>query len=151
MSNVVIVGCSRRKVITDHPIHAIDLYQGGYVPFIRNCILLKPKLRNQVFILSAKYGLLGADDPVLNYDQLLTMEEAKILRPLVWNSLQERILKSLIPKEILVITEPLYFYLIADIFSIVDIPRIYWEPEIRNESKLVNTILNKWAWIEELK
>jgi hypothetical protein len=65
---IVIVACGAKKL--DRPARARDLYVG---PYFKACLayaltLAKPK---DVFIISAKYGLVGLNDVIEPYDKRL--------------------------------------------------------------------------------
>lgn len=68
---LVIAGCSRRKKPAAVPVPALELYQGGSIPWLRARLGEHPGLRQRVRILSAEHGLLTADSPVLPYDRPL--------------------------------------------------------------------------------
>lgn len=103
-------------------------------------------VRSEIFVLSAKYGLLNADDKILPYDQILTLELAKRLRQEVGLKIKNQLSDNPSDDEILLIAEPLYLVLVADIFSFSIRPRIYWEPDITSEGSFVSSILESWGW-----
>jgi len=144
--NVIIIGCSRRKRPTLKPMHALDLYQGGCVPEVRLRLGGHGDYWSKVFILSAKHGLLRADDFVETYDELLSMEKANALRPTVWRNIQRRVLEPYDPKEVVVLLEPLYLVLIADLLSLPSRPRVFWEPDPELGWPRAGTILDAWGW-----
>ncbi len=65
---IVIIGCGARKL--DRPAPARSMYVG---PYFRACLATAEAITDpgRAFILSARYGLLGLDDPIEPYD--LTM------------------------------------------------------------------------------
>jgi hypothetical protein len=67
-ARIVIIGCGARKLAEPAP--AADMYVG---PYFRSCLATATAIapRGRVYILSARYGLLGLDDPIEPYD--LTM------------------------------------------------------------------------------
>ena len=83
-NNLLIIGCSQRKVSTPGLIPAIDLYDG---PTYRTLRKFWPDghspLNLDVVIISAKYGLLRCLQLIENYDKRMTMERAEELRPKV--------------------------------------------------------------------
>jgi hypothetical protein len=147
VNNFVIVGCSNRKILTTSLVPALDLYQGGYVPLIRTQVGRNPKLRERVFLLSAKYGLLGADDMVAYYDQPLTMDRAKELRPFVAQEAIRRFFTPRPPDEVLLIFEPMYLVMLADLLAHPSRPRFHWEPDIRGDFSYTFEVLCSWSWL----
>jgi len=65
---IVIVACGSKKL--DRPARARDLYVG---PYFRACLsyALKIAPARNIFILSAKYGLIGINDVIEPYDKKL--------------------------------------------------------------------------------
>jgi hypothetical protein len=80
MNCVLFVGCSRRKVSTITAITALELHSGGGIQEIRDYVAQYPVFRERIFILSAKYGLLGGDDRIKTYDAVLSLDAALVLR-----------------------------------------------------------------------
>ncbi|GAA4198117.1 hypothetical protein GCM10022252_48020 [Streptosporangium oxazolinicum] len=77
---LIIVGCSRRKLDTATPVAALELYLGCCFPQLRGRIASSPRHRVRVLILSALHGLITADTPLLPYDVRMTPERATELR-----------------------------------------------------------------------
>ncbi|GAA1291532.1 DUF6884 domain-containing protein [Saccharothrix xinjiangensis] len=103
---LVIVSCSREKLVTTTPVPALELYQGALVPHLRDH--LAPEHRARVRILSAAYGLLHPDDLVDTYERKLrTRGEAQALRPHVAERLTTD-LRTEALRHVLVVLEPLY-------------------------------------------
>ena len=144
--NSIIVGCSKRKRASQEPLAALDLYEGGCVPWIRRRADMQAHLRECVFILSAQHGLLGANDPILPYDHPLSLNRAGELRSLVWQAVQERILMPLMPAHLLIIAEPLYFLLLADMLAYTNRPLLHWIPDLSTNLTEVESMLNEWGW-----
>jgi hypothetical protein len=147
--NIFIISCSRRKITSIDALPALDVYQGGCVPYLRNQIENNPEFRSQVFILSAKYGLLGADDRILAYDQPLTLERAEQLRSDVGKSIVSRVIEPFRPEEIAIVLEPLYLVLVADLLANPARPQILWEPNLVKADTFISTILERWGWLKE--
>jgi hypothetical protein len=87
---LLILGCSRRKRPDPGLLPAIERYDGV------NFRVLKKARREdywpdglRVLILSAKYGLLEAEDPIENYNLRMTRERARIFRDSVGRRLRE--------------------------------------------------------------
>lgn len=123
---------------------ALNLYQGGGIPEIRAFIGDLAAMRQQTFILSARYGLLGADDLIVPYDAVLTLADALRMRPSVWTEIQHRILTPRWPDTIFVFAEPLYFALAADLLEGTPNTHIIWEPDIRNGLESMIAKLDVW-------
>lgn len=144
--NVTIVGCSRRKSDSKTPLPALDLYQGGCVPMIRSRVNGYPNFRSRVFILSAEYGLLQADDRIESYDRVLSAQRAEELRASVGHSVSARILRPFRPHGILVVVEPTYFILLADLLKDASRPAIHWIPDPDSGWPQAAAILDRWGW-----
>lgn len=143
--NLVIVGCSRRKLRTTTPVPALDLYQGGCIPQLRRRVGPPSARWDHLAILSAKHGLVAADQPLLPYDLVLTPERAAELRPNVTRTLLERFQRCGTPSELLVVLEPLYFVPLADLLSLPDRPHIRWVPDARAWEQ-ASSVLDEWGW-----
>jgi len=148
--NALIIGCSRRKTDSRLPCHALDLYQGGCVPSVRSRISPIPHLRQRVFILSAEHGLLGSDDLILPYDRVLTLERAEELRPSVARAVRQRILIPFAPPELLVVLEPLYFVLLADLLF-TDHPVLHWITDPITGWPNAVSLLDAWGWKDDAR
>ncbi len=143
--NVVVAGCTRRKAATTNPVPALDLYRGSCLPQLRRRVGEHPDRRRQVFILSAKHGLVSAEQLLLPYDLPLTYGRATELRPAVMQALMNRFEVSGPPAEILLILEPLYLVLLADLLAITNRPRLRWVPDGHNWNE-ASAILDEWGW-----
>ena len=75
---LLILSCSQRKHASHKPLPAIDRYNGPLFfvlrRFLRECPLQVKLL--DVYILSAKYGLIPADFPTALYDRRMTLSRA---------------------------------------------------------------------------
>ncbi|WP_019632248.1 DUF6884 domain-containing protein [Actinomadura atramentaria] len=136
---LVIVGCSRRKRATDVPLPALDLYEGGCFAALRARLGGHPALRARVRILSAEHGVVAADEPLLPYDRRLDHDRAARLRPAVAAALAA---EGPI-REVLVVAEPLYLLLVADVLATG--PRVWWTPDPR-DAPFAHTVLDRWGW-----
>lgn len=86
--NLLILSCSQKKSDTAQE-RAIDLYQGQAYRIIRMFIEENPDINLDVYVLSAKYGLIDAlesnvDEPWEPYDQKMDRERAEH-----WKSMME--------------------------------------------------------------
>ncbi|MET8683614.1 DUF6884 domain-containing protein [Streptomyces sp. NPDC004732] len=142
---MVLAGCSRRKTDAHIPLPALNLYAGGIAPQLRKRVGAHPALRQRVFFLSARHGLVSADTPLLPYDQPLTAEQAAALRPEVHRKLRWRIDALGVPARLLVVAEPLYLVLVADLLADEDRPLVHWIPDPRGWSQAA-AVLDEWNW-----
>lgn len=143
--SLVIVGCSRRKLATDVPVAALELYQGGAVPWLRERVAAKPARRSRVWVLSAEHGLVSADRPLLPYDRPLTLERAEELRHQVAETVRQTLGESR-SGEVLAIVEPLYLVCLADLLTTPDRPAIHWVPDPVGEWAAAAAVLDRWGW-----
>lgn len=74
---MVIISCGAAKIQTVEPIQAWKLYCGGHYKSMLN---LAVRLSPEVYILSAGYGLLKANDLVLPYDRKMDNARAKFFK-----------------------------------------------------------------------
>ncbi|MFE0776510.1 DUF6884 domain-containing protein [Streptomyces sp. NPDC058861] len=141
MDGLVVIGCSRRKRSGTTPVPALELYQGWCFPQLRERIADRPEYRSSTLILSARHGLLGADDPITPYHQVLTPERALSQRDLVSTALVGHLERSP-AREVLLLLEPLYFQMLGlpplPVVHLVSDPVTYW-PQ-------VTRVLDGWGW-----
>ena len=76
MKKVVLISCVKKKL--DHEAKAEDLYISPY--FIKNLQYAKSINPDNIFILSAKYGLLKLDDKIVPYDKTLNKMKTNEIR-----------------------------------------------------------------------
>ena len=89
MNNLLIIGCSQRKVESDEYLAAIDRYDGPAYRTLR-------KIRRDgttpthvdVLIISAKHGLIPCQKPIDIYDLCMTPKRADTLRPRIQSKLK---------------------------------------------------------------
>jgi len=86
---LLINSCSKKKRIL-YGVKAIDLYDGPAFKIIRR---YKPK-NVDLFILSAKYGLIGGDDIIDYYDEKMTSSKAETMSEVIRDVFQTLIEKS---------------------------------------------------------
>ena len=89
MQYLLIISCSQRKVESDEFLAAIDRYDGPTYRTLRKMrdAGIEPK-NVDVFIISAKHGLIPCQKPIDNYDLRMTPERADMLRPRVQDKLK---------------------------------------------------------------
>lgn len=142
--NAIIVGCSQRKAGCGK-YAALDLYEGGCVPQLRSRVHAHPSLRDRVFILSARYGLIGADDRIASYDQHMTLSRARELGRSVGSALTGRVLAPH-PRELVVLVEPIYLAALAELFRADVRPRVHWFPDPASDWPAACTVIDSWGW-----
>jgi hypothetical protein len=141
---MVIAGCSRRKLQTVAPVPALDLYQGGCIPALRARAQEIPWLRSRTWILSAEHGLLHAGDPLLPYDRRMDCQRAAQLRPAASRRLRGEFRQRGVPREVLVIAEPLYQLVLADLASLAGAGRVRWLDHPARDWEKASAIINTW-------
>jgi len=78
---LLIVACSQRKRSDPYLLPAIERYDGGSFRVLRKLKREKCWPKNvDVLILSAKYGLIKADEPIVSYEQRMDRERARGLK-----------------------------------------------------------------------
>ncbi|MEV6712675.1 DUF6884 domain-containing protein [Lentzea sp. NPDC051208] len=103
---LIIVSCSREKLVTTTPVPALELYQGALTPRLRDH--LSAEHRARLRILSGAHGLLHPDDLVGTYERKLrTRGEAQALQARVAERLTTD-LRAEGLRHVLVVLEPLY-------------------------------------------
>ncbi|MGH3834612.1 MAG: DUF6884 domain-containing protein [Pseudonocardiaceae bacterium] len=143
--NAIIVGCSHRKAGRGE-YAALDLYEGGCVPQLRDRVHAHPSLRNRIFVLSARYGLVGANDRIASYDQQMTLPRARELERSVSSALIARVLATPHPDELVVLVEPIYLAALAELFRADARPRVHWFPEPASDWPIACKLIDRWGW-----
>jgi hypothetical protein len=71
-TTVVLLACGKTKLATTTPIPARILYQGSlFKKSLAYALTLAIESEGQIFVLSAKYGLVGLDEHILPYEKTL--------------------------------------------------------------------------------
>ncbi|MGY5079344.1 hypothetical protein ACWIGX_19990 [Streptomyces nigrescens] len=140
----VLASCTRGKKRTLSPVPALELYEEGIAPQLRERLGDHPDLRGRLYFLSGRHGLVSADAPLLPYDQMLTYERAQQLRPLVHRRLRQ-LLAGLVRPQLLVVVEPLYMVLLADVLADDDRPIVRWIPDPFGWRETA-AVLDDWNW-----
>ncbi len=141
---MIIAGCSRRKLQTAVPVSALELYQGGCLPALRALAHKTGWLRSRTWILSAEYGLLHADAQLLPYDRRMDEQRAALLRPAACRCLREEFRQRGVPREVLVIAEPLYQLVLADLASLAGPDRVRWVDAPSCEWAKASAVISTW-------
>ncbi|MGH3718017.1 MAG: DUF6884 domain-containing protein [Pseudonocardiaceae bacterium] len=145
--NAIIVGCSHRKAGRGE-YAALDLYEGGCVPQLRSRVHAHPSLRDRIFVLSARYGLVGANDRIASYDQQMTLSRARELERSVGNALAGRVLAAPYPRELVVLVEPVYLAALAELLRSDVRPQVHWFPEPASDWPAARKVIGGWGWPE---
>jgi len=69
----VVIACSHKKIKTNIPVRAVDLYKGE---LFSKCLHAATYVSDKIYILSAGYGLLELGDLVLPYNIKMTLSRA---------------------------------------------------------------------------
>lgn len=72
-----IVSCSDRKNKTDKPVKAWDLYDGVFYRILKKDRYKQVIESLDIYILSAKYGLIPMNNIIENYDHKMTLSTAR--------------------------------------------------------------------------
>jgi hypothetical protein len=140
-SGLVITGCSARKAVA--PAAALDLYEGWCVPLLRRWIDGRPELRERVVVLSARHGLLHANQTIAPYDQRMTPERAACLRPVCASQLDRALTADPVDQAV-VLLEPGYVEALpplAERFRVVH----YFSRPVEDWAQ-VTGLLAGWGW-----
>ncbi|GAA4888770.1 MULTISPECIES: DUF6884 domain-containing protein [Pseudonocardiaceae] len=140
---LIVAGCSRRKKSTPAPIPALDLYEGGCIPGLRDRLGANVQLRQRIRIVSALYGLLHADSPIMPYDRRLTdSADADVLRQRVAPNLAGELAAV---THVLAVVEPLYLLALEPVVRRLDAIRLYWISAPRDWHRAA-AVLDTWGW-----
>lgn len=137
---LIILNCSREKLVTSTPIQALELYQGACVPHRREHFAPDAARQARIRILSAAHGLLHPEDPISTYDHRLA-DKAEALRlheQTVSAQLDAELAETPSLRHLLIIVEPLYLLALQRLFDHLD----------RLDQIVI--IPNPWAWQDGL-
>ena len=117
-SRCLILGCSRTKNQSVALLPAIHRYEGPPFKVLRRFLKENPNNSGilDIYILSARYGMIEANESIPNYDEAMTHKRAVEMR----NGVAEKIQKDLLPRkygEIFLSMGKTYLQAIADIES----------------------------------
>ncbi len=124
----------------------MELYQGGCVSTLRARLGGQLRLRARVRFLSAEHGLVTADTPLHPYDRALDLARAVELRPVVMAALNREMTTHGVPREVLVVAEPLYLVLLADLLALPARPLVHWIPDHAHGWPQASAVLDGWGW-----
>lgn len=83
MSQLLLLACSRRKLSDQDVLPAIERYNGPTFQVVRRFLRQHPAAPLDIWILSARYGLIAHNQTIPNYDQKMTVRQSEYLRPFV--------------------------------------------------------------------
>jgi Family of unknown function (DUF6884) len=75
------MSCSQRKRAESRLLPAIERYDGPTFRVVRHFLQERPSKPLDIFIVSAKFGLIPSDQPIPNYDQRMTPFRIQELHP----------------------------------------------------------------------
>jgi hypothetical protein len=145
---LIILNCSREKLVTSAPIAALELYQGACVPHAREHFAQDPDRRARIRVLSAAHGLLRPETPISTYDhRLMSRAEATRLHErTVAAQLDSELAEAPSLRHLLILVEPLYLLALQRVFDHLDrfdqiaiIPDPWGWPDGL-------TYLHQWGW-----
>ncbi|MGW5054795.1 DUF6884 domain-containing protein [Actinokineospora sp. NPDC004072] len=141
---LIIVSCSRRKLVTTAPVPALQLYRGALMPRLRGH--LAPEHRARVRILSAEHGVLHPDDLVGTYERKLrTRGEAQVLQARVSERLTAD-LRAEALRHVLVVLEPLYLAAVTCLFDHAPPLTVTLLPNPVDWTG-TSAVLSGWGWL----
>jgi hypothetical protein len=88
MRRALLIACSQRKTADCRPIPAIRRYDGPAFRVLRRYLLHNHDDELRVWVLSAEFGLIPMDKPILAYDRRMTSGRAAELAPSVARELE---------------------------------------------------------------
>lgn len=83
MNQLLILSCSHRKRTEPDLLPAIERYDGPAFRIVRRFLAQQPLQKPDIYILSAKFGLISANQMVPCYEQRMTLQRSRELQPLV--------------------------------------------------------------------
>lgn len=107
---LLLLSCSRHKRRTRKPLPAVERYDGPAFRVLRRYLEQQRNGRPDVFILSAKWGLISGDTLLPYYDQRMTRRRARELRERMRTQLRGILTPR--PREVFILVSESYFQLI---------------------------------------
>lgn len=89
MRRALIIACTQRKNSAENDLPAIERYDGPTFLVLRKYLREHPGDQIDIFVLSAKFGLISSSRPIPNYDLRLTKSTAQELLPRVVRKARE--------------------------------------------------------------
>jgi hypothetical protein len=81
LRHLLILACSQRKRLDTESLPAIERYDGPTFRLLRRFLRKQPSAPLEIYILSAKFGLIPSDYLIPNYDQRMTKMRSRQLQP----------------------------------------------------------------------
>ena len=81
MRHLLILACSQRKRSDAESLPAVERYDGPTFRLLRRFLRQQPSAPLEIYILSAKFGLIPSDYLIPNYDQRMTKTRSRQLQP----------------------------------------------------------------------
>ncbi|EHR48394.1 hypothetical protein SacmaDRAFT_0078 [Saccharomonospora marina XMU15] len=145
---LIILNCSREKLVTSAPVAALDLYQGACVPQARDHFAADPSRRARIRILSAAHGLLRPEKAISTYDHRLTnrVDAVRLHERTVSGQLDAELAETPSLRHLLIVVEPLYLLALQRVFdhldrfdqiAVIPDPWGWWDGL---------TYLHQWGW-----
>ena len=93
MNHLLLISCSERKIMTETPMPAIEIYDGPTYRCLRKYRETFGGLPDNlsILIISARYGLIPIDKPIDHYNRMMTPHRAAHIRCSVMYHLQKHI------------------------------------------------------------
>ncbi|WP_373537310.1 DUF6884 domain-containing protein [Microcoleus sp.] len=73
LRHLLILACSQRKRSDTDSLPAIERYDGPTFRLLRRFLRKQPSAPLEIYILSAKFGLIPSDYPIPDYDQKMAL------------------------------------------------------------------------------
>ena len=109
----MVVSGTARPTTVDQLTPALEMYDGGCLPQLRERLGDHPHHRARVRILCAGHGVVHADTQMFADHHVMTGQRSAELRPYVREKLLTEFARDGVPREILVLAEPLYAQLVV--------------------------------------
>ncbi|MFF0147001.1 DUF6884 domain-containing protein [Amycolatopsis sulphurea] len=145
---LIILNCSRRKLVTSVPVPALQLYRGACIPGAREHFATDAARRARIRILSAAHGLLHPDDAIHTYDRRLASrtDAVRLHERTVSAQLDAELAETPSLRHMLILVEPLYLLALQRVFDHLDrVEQIAIIPDPRGwQDGLIH--LRRWGW-----
>jgi cytoplasmic iron level regulating protein YaaA (DUF328/UPF0246 family) len=121
MRTLLVQSCSATKNQVTEPTRALDVYDGYFFRILKKAIR-EGSFRSDIdiCILSAKYGLIDAEDAISTYDQRMTPSRAQELHESVTDDIRKRVREVEYNKIVLNLGKE-YLQAVKDLSEVVDI------------------------------
>jgi cytoplasmic iron level regulating protein YaaA (DUF328/UPF0246 family) len=121
MRTLLVQSCSATKNQVTEPTRALDVYDGYFFRILKKAIR-EGSFRSDIdiCILSAKYGLIDAEDAISTYDQRMTPSRAEELHESVTDDIRKRVGEIEYDKIVLNLGKE-YLQAVRDLSEMVDI------------------------------